>query len=53
MGFYVRYAENINIIDAEIKAIKPDARPIILACKNVIELFFNNELIIPTQNEKK
>jgi hypothetical protein len=45
MGFYVRYAENININNAEIKALKPDARPIILAGKNVIELFFNGEKI--------
>jgi len=53
MGFFVRYAENINIINAEIKAGKPDVRPIVIAGKDVHELFFNNNLIINTLNEKK
>ena len=46
MGFFVRYAENINIINAKLTAIKPDARPIIIAGKNVKDLFFNNRKVI-------
>jgi hypothetical protein len=43
MGFYVRYAENINISKAEIIPIKPDFRPEILAGKDVKELNFNGQ----------
>jgi hypothetical protein len=53
LGFFVRYAENINIINAEIKAVKQDARPIILAGKDVNDLFFNGAKITSAQYEKK
>ncbi len=45
MGFYVRYAENINISNAEITPLKKDSRPIIIAGKDVIDLYFNDHKI--------
>jgi polygalacturonase len=52
MGFFVRYAENINIINAEIKAVKPDVRPVILVGKDVKKLIFNNQNIKTIKNEQ-
>jgi polygalacturonase len=42
-GFYVRYAENININNAEIFPLKPDFRPAIFVGKGVKELIFNGQ----------
>jgi polygalacturonase len=42
-GFYIRYAENININNAQITPVKPDARPVILVGKGVKELIFNGQ----------
>jgi polygalacturonase len=43
MGFYVRYAENINITNAEIIPQKPDKRPIIMVGNDVKEFIFNGQ----------
>ena len=40
-GFYVRYAKNINIIEAGITPEKPEARPIIVVGKETNNVFFN------------
>lgn len=42
-GFYVRYATNINIINAGIAPEKPDARPIIAVGKETGNINFNDK----------
>lgn len=44
-GFYVRYAEKIHIDNAEIIPIKNDARPEVIAGKDVIDFYFNKNKI--------
>ena len=41
LGFYVRYAQNINITNAEIIPEKPDARPVIVVGKETGNIIFN------------
>lgn len=53
MGFYVRYANNISITNATVVPIKPDARPIVVAGKEVKEFVFNGKKTINQQDEKK
>ncbi len=42
-GFYVRYAENINITNATVIPLHPDARPIVIAGKDVKDFVFNGQ----------
>jgi hypothetical protein len=51
-GFYVRYADQINISNAEIVPLQPDARPIVTAGKDVTDFYFNNNKITQPSNEK-
>ena len=46
MGFYIRYAENININNAEINLVTPDVRPAIFIGKDVKEFIFNGVKMI-------
>ena len=49
-GFYVRYANNINISNAQIVPIKTDARPVIIVDDGTTGIFYNGNSI--TQNGK-
>jgi beta-galactosidase len=52
MGFYVRYANDIHISNTVVLPVTPDARPVIVAGKQVDNLFFNDKEIKSTQHNE-
>jgi hypothetical protein len=52
MGFYVRYAENITISNAQIIPLITDYRPVIWFGKDVYELNFNGKKLTQNLYEK-